>query len=330
MIYTLADARTFCAGYVDGGRESTDSKVKDRINEAEMILLQECKSIDLRRITRFYVDAGKTLPMPEMVESVLAVNFNGVPGRVRGMGYEFLDSGPGPETNHLGRVTGEDLRDVGDHYPTFYPVGYNPRRIIALSDNDADFGLKIRIRGWDSFNMEINPSGPGEQLRIGLWQNGVVGTIDHTTLPMTANDFQEITSIVKPVTAGYVSLYSYDTSENELGFLSRYAPHETQPGYRRYEILSKACTGDCYINAMVQLRHVPLRNDSDPLTIQNLMALRYMCQSLHEQSQGNMKAGMSYQSMAIRSVTKQSESKSTDDMIIDFDVDMSFGSIPEI
>jgi len=330
MIYTLQDAINFCAEHIDGGRSVDDTKCIERINECEMILLDEVKTLDLKRIMRVYVDAGKMLPMPEMVESIEKVNFNGIPGSVHGMSYEFLDSGPGPEMDHTGRVTGEDLRDLGDNWPTFYPIGYESQRIIALSDDAADLGLKMRIRGWDDFNMEINPSTPGEMLRISVWQNETPGTIDNTSLYVSQNEFQEITSIVKPVTTGYVSLYAFDPVNNTLGFLSRFAPHETQPGYRRYEILSKACTGDCYIHALVNLRHVPLRNSSDPLTIQNLMALRFMCQGLHEQTQGNNRGYVAYLGMATRSVMKQSDNKSTDAPIIDFDVDMAFDSIPEI
>jgi len=330
VIYTVADARAFCAAYVDGGREESDPKVLDRLNESEMLLLREAKSIDFKRVARFYVDAGKTLPMPEMVESVLRVNFNGVAGSVRGMGYEFLSSGPGPEMDHTGGITGEDLKDLGDQYPTFYPIGVTPQRIIAVSDDSRDLGLQIRLRGWDAFNTEISPSTPGEMLQISAWQGGEVGVLDYTHLRVSANDFQQLTSIVKPVTYGHVSLYAYDPDTHDLWFLSRYAPHETQPGYRRYAVMNKACIGDCYIHALVKIRHVPLRNESDPMTIQDLMALRYMCQSLHKQQEGDVKAGMTFQTLAVRSVSKQSENKSTDDMIIDFDVAMGPGSIPEI
>jgi len=154
--------------------------------------------------------------------------------------------------------------------------------------------------------------------------------LDFTTMMLTETEFQEVTSVIKPETYGYVSLYGYNPDTHAMIFLSRYTPHETQPGYRRYEILSKACHEETHIHALVKLRHVKLRNDSDPLLIQNLMALRYMCQSLHEQKQRNITDAMNFQAQAVRSLSKQSENKSTDASIIDFDVDMGMGSIPSI
>jgi hypothetical protein len=330
MIYTLKDGREFCAAQIDGGREWFDDKCRDRINEAEMILMQEVKTIDLRRVARFYVDAGKTFALPEMVESVLKVNFNSVQGNVRGMGYEFMDSGPGPEWTQEGRGMGLDLRDLGDNYPTFYPIGAIPYRIIAISDDSRDYGATIRLRGFDAFNTEINPKTPGEMVRIGIWQNQEIGVIDFNTIMPSQNEFQQLTSVVKPETFGNVSLYGYEPASNNLIFLSRYMPHETQPGYRRYEITNKSCCSESYIHALVRLRHVKLRNDTDPLTIQNLMALRYMCQSLHQQNMGNVSQAVTFQSQAIRALSKQSENKSTEALVMDFDVDMGYGSIPAI
>ena len=330
MIYTLKDARDFCAAQIDGGRESIDDRCVERINEAEMIIMQEMKTIDLRRIARFYIDSGKTFALPEMVESVLKVNIDTQAGSVRGMGYEFLDAGPGPETDHAGRSAGLDIRDLGDNYPTFYPIGVTPHRLIALSDDSRDFGNTIRVRGRDAFNLDIAATVPGEVLRIGTWQNDVVGTIDASLLMPSKFEFQDITSVIKPETYGSVSLYGYDPDTFDMIFLSRYMPYETQPGYRRYEITNKSCTSSCYINALVRLRHVKLRHDTDPLTIQNLMAIRYMCQSLHQQVLGNVSQAVTFQSQAIRTLSKQSENKTTDDVIMDFDVDMSLGGIPSI
>jgi len=331
MIYTLKDAREFCAAQIDGGREWFDDKCVERINEAEMVLMQEIKTIDLRRIARFYIDSGKTFALPEMIESVLKVNLDTMPGSVRGMGYEFLSSGPGPETDHSGTSTGMDIKDLGDNYPTFYPIGITSKRILAISDDSRDYGNTIRIRGRDAFGIDIRPEIPGEMIRINVWQSGTIGTIDASTVIPSINEFHEITSVIKPVTYGPVSLYGFDeTDMSSLVFLSRYMPHETQPGYRRYEITSKSCSASCHINALVRLRHVKLWHDTDPLTIQNLMALRYMCQSLHQQVLGNVNQAVTFQSQAIRTVSKQSEIKTTDDPILDFDVDMGFGNIPPI
>jgi len=146
MIYTLKDACEFCAAAIDGGRESTDTRCIERINEAEMILIPEIDTLDMRRVARFYVDAGKTFALPEMIESVININFDGVAGSVRGMGYEFLDSGPGPELDHYGRSSHLDIRDLGDQWPTFYPIGVTPHRIIAISDSKRDFGARMELK----------------------------------------------------------------------------------------------------------------------------------------------------------------------------------------
>ena len=330
MIYTVKDGVRFCAKFIDGGRDPSDPKCIERLNDCEMILKEEVNTLDLTRVCKFFIGSGKTLALPETVESVIRVTANGNTAYVRGVGYEFLDSGPGEEMSHAGRSAGQDLKDMGDGFPTFYPVGADPRRLIAMSDNPADIGKEIRVRGYDAMSCTITDNGPGEMLKISGWQGGIEGEIDSTTVSLTKNEFQEVTSIIKPATTGHISFYSYDTDTYDLGFLSKYAPHETQPGYRRYQITNKAFSASTYINTLVKLRHVPLRHDSDPLMIQSLHALQYMCQSLHEQSSGNQKASMAFQAQAVRALLKQSTNKQTDEAIIDFDVDMAFGAIGEL
>jgi hypothetical protein len=224
MIYRLEDARKFCAAQIDGGREWFDGKCVERLNEAEMILMNEVKSIDLRRVAKFYVDEGRTFALPEMIESVLRINLNGMPGYVRGMGYEFMTSGLGEEMDFQGNNAMTDLKDLGDHYPTFYPIGAVPHRLIALSDDKRDYGNVMTIMGFDEKNIPVN-AGQGEKLRIGLWNNCVVGSLDAPTLMLTQTKFQQVMGVIKPVTYGTISFYGYDPATHNLIFLSRYLQH---------------------------------------------------------------------------------------------------------
>lgn len=92
-------------------------------------------------------------------------------------------------------------------------------------------------------------------------------TIMANTPATTTQSYTQLPRISKPVTAGQVDLYSVDTTTAVETLIATYAPWETDPCYKRYEIISQAenpqsgdpTSAECFCN----LDFVPAVNDSD-------------------------------------------------------------------
>jgi len=310
MLYTLAHARSFVSPFVESGTCPNKQVVLDRINEACRRLMDEG---DWRcTLARFrFVTNNNTITLPRNAEAVLHVDIDTVPRKVFGQSYEFLESGPGELDVQDGY--GSDLMDLGGGWPTFFEMPYDddnaviPSTLIALSTKTEDVGQLITIRGFTSLNNEVfTGATPGEQLRIGHWQNGVEGVLNANDLPdRSVNTFIQITAVQKPVTRGYISLYTYDSSDHRMYFLGKYHPEETNPGYRRYRLASPDFDNARNVLCLVKLRHVELVHDTDVLPIQSLDALKAMVIAIREENAGNDTKAEASRVKAIRILERQ-------------------------
>ena len=329
MIFTLADAKEFCAKYVADGRAEDDTLVLDTINEAMMILVNEGDWKNTVRTMRFNV-TNNSFSMPNEVETILQVAFDSTPANVRSRAYEYLEGGPGV-LNCSNTIAQQDIVDMGDGFPTFWPIGGTLRNLIAISDSMDDNGKTMRVQGYTSYKNKVLPTAPGEDVPIMNWRGGEEGRLNSVAMVYSEQQYIEISSIVKPVTAGYISLYAIDTDTNNMWVLGKYHPDETQPSYRRYKITGRFSYTqiDC-ITCRVKLRYVPLKYDQDVLLIQNLPALRAMCQSIHQRNLGNVQDALLRQGDATRMLDKQLENVRLPNHDYNVIMHLSMGDIPEM
>jgi len=330
MMHTLLDGRNFCAEFVGNGHQPDDVEVLNALNEATQILMQKGNWKNTVRKMRMCV-SNYTFAVPQDVETVLKINFSEYPSSVWNMAYEFMDSGPG--TLLEGNDTcSTDCVDLGDGFPTFFPIGATARKIMAFSTESADEDVSMRVQGYDSMAMKINPTSAGEQLSVQRWNGGTEGSLtdEIITAALSTNEFQDISSIIKPETSGYVTLYAYDPDTYNMWILGKYEPYETQPGYRRYRITNTTYTDVAHITALVKLRYVPMRDDTDLLLIQNLPALKLMCKALHQFDHGDPQRGLIYQAKAVTMLDEQLKNSVPPSNQFDVDVDSGFGSMPTI
>ena len=328
MNYTFLDMREYCKDHIENGVSASSTKAKDAINEAVEIIMNEGDFKYTRRLMKLGL-CNRTVGCPEFVEAILAHTVDGNPAFSWSMGYEFMHSGPGLLTPG-NDIPGHDLVDKGNGWATFFPIGETKRVLLAFSNEEADKSLTIRIRGKGDLHNDISPSTPGELIPINYWDGGVEGQSTAGRFIPSQNEFLEISSIIKPVTAGYVTLYAYDPDTHAMWFLSKYAPHETQPGYRRYRIGdTNYSTNEC-ITALVKLRFSPMDHDTDVSPIQNRFALRMMCKSIHEFSYGEYKKASVYYAQALRSLDRELSNSEPNRNEYDFDLEGSFGNIPGV
>lgn len=329
MIYTFKDMRDFCAEHISTGVSPDSTKAKDTVNEAVEIIMNEGDFKYTRRLLKMRV-MNKTIGCPEFVERILAIDFATNPGNVYSMGYEFMHSGPGLMTPGNDLLS-QHLIDKGDGWATFYPIGPTKRVILAFSTEKADQSLTIRVRGKTQYHNEVNPGNdPGEQLVINRWKDGIEGRAVLGSYTPSTNEFLEIDSIVKPVTAGYVTLFSYDPTTYNMWYLSKYAPHETQPGYHRYRMTGTRYDREECITALVKMRFVPMEHDTDVCPIQNRFAIRMMCKSVHEFNFGEERKAAVFYSQALRSLDRELANSEPISNEYDFQMEDTFGNIPPI
>jgi len=179
--------------------------------------------------------------------------------------------------------------------------GFN---IIAVSDDEEDLLSKIKVRGVDTYGAEINPNNPGEDVGMMSWTGGLEGALMIDSEKVSSNVFHGINSIHKPITLGYVTLYAYDPVTREMRFLSKYAPYETTPGYRRYKLTNKYSSEERVL-CLCKLAYVELRHNADVMPIQSLFAIEMEAKAQQQFNYGASDKGAIYHAVAIKTLEKQ-------------------------
>lgn len=167
--------------------------------------------------------------------------------------------------------------------PNKTPTQFQPPkkgvRVLATTRECKDVGKKIMVGG----NRCKNPILP---LHNGYKTSGELLTIyaeDDNNKKYSAYIFDEITSVVKDETCGYVMLSGLETNYNEFYFLSHYTPDETSPMYTQgalhYCVCGGNCSGGCDFNLHILGRISPsilYIRDEDILPISSFEILRLL------------------------------------------------------
>lgn len=316
MIFTVADARSFIAKYVDDGRCPDDARVLERINECNQFMLP--KAPYKGTLVRYKCCVtNNCICMPYFVEKILKVNVCGTPTTAWSRFYEFLEHGPGTQDMCEGAEI-QSLIDMGNG-PLMASIPHGGKKIIAFSTEEADTSLEMDIYGRTLLHNEVRTgTNPGESIPIHYWKDGVEGSIDgvdaagNSLLTFSTNTFIDISLVVKPTTKGHVSLWAWDedalaeTVPTEgIWFLGKYFPDQLQPDYRHYKIQGHSFTAGESVTALCKIGYYPLVHDSDVLHIQSLLAYRYASMALNFYNKKDQKAGMAYEGLAMRLAKEQ-------------------------
>ena len=305
MNITLGYAREVLAQFADSGYCADDSRVADCINSAVQKLMIKSPADATTVRMRFYVTNG-TITLPREVSRLLKMNACARSRAIHNRWYEFLEGGPGSlDFNETGTL---EFVDMGDGYRTHTDM-ITPRNILVSCDSVESATARILIRGSDENGQEVITDGAlGEQVEF-----------DSVNPRYTASKFSTITSIVKPVTNGYVYLSSYDPDNPTTSVfqIAVYHPYEELPAYRRYFVTGGQTTSTSII-ALGKLRFVPAIADSDTLLVQSIPALQAMMQSQNFYNAADFEIGEKFEIMAVRYYTEQIESENMGSTHIDF------------
>lgn len=310
MIFTLGDAIPFVSRFVGSGGSCPSSQVvKDRINEAIRRLLEiaDWKNTQQPITVQTF---NNTLTLPYQFEAARLLLIDGVPRRIFNRGYSYMEGGPGAY-DHNGTGAG-DLVDLGNGYPTLFDLPkYDPDVPYYLIAGGTDSG-SLTVWGRDTQMKEVvNSSGiSGYTLPISNWADGVEGNFDFGFSSLAEIQFRTIDSIKLPEgRKDHVSLFAYNPDNHYMVFLAKYAPQETRPDYRRYQIRGMDCKdrdGDATcVNVLAKSRYVPAVRDDDVLLIQHLDAIKSMVISIREENAGDVQGSVLWEQRALQMLNNQ-------------------------
>lgn len=327
MIYTLKDAKDFLSPYVDEGICRDDPRVVTRVNESISRLITQGDWVN-SVVNVKYFTYGDYIALPYDVEKVLGATIDCSPVSIFSPIYEFVENGPGNCRN----LVYSNLVDMGDGFPTFFdpPQGTctvpAETLLMAFSKSADDVDTTLTVHGYDYRRTKIY-----EDIIVNHWVGGVEGAITNISAVNKGTlHFLDIDHIVKSITDNYVSLYAWDPVTNNMYALSKFHMDETAPSYRRYRISAayrpstvpvttdtECCGQMVYIRA--KKRYLPVLRETDVLLIQNLSALKLMCQAITKENNYEVVVAASLEKKAIETLDKQLSNNRTADNLFQVD-----------
>ncbi|MDB6112674.1 MAG: hypothetical protein JWR69_4424, partial [Pedosphaera sp.] len=212
------------------------------------------------------------ITLPREFARVINLDVRRFPIRMQNEFYELLEAGVGLRgftecQDWCGSLEGYE-RGV---FPTMVDLTPANQLLRVYLTDPRDIGLRMLV------GPCLDQNGNAVYSQDGA--NSVNGFYLSFDQPFTTSNFivTSIGGIQKDATYGDVLLYQVDATTGEQVLLSRYAPDELNPAYRRYFInrLPCACgtTGTVPILAMAKLEFIPANRDTDFLIIGNIPAL---------------------------------------------------------
>lgn len=203
---------------------------------------------------------------------------------------------------------------INDHAQTFI----NPEGTYCLrikSSTVADNSKAVTLLG--GLNED------GDELF-----DSVTLTITSGSPATTSREFTSLPRISKVATVGQVDLYSVDTTTAEETLIATYAPYETLPGYKQYEIYNYG--NETSVDALCNLAYVPATADTDIITPGVLGGLKHGLKALAYEDTSDDRQDAEWG----RAAQALDDARATDDgvTIPSFRMDPAFGagSIPNV
>lgn len=203
----------------------------------------------------------------------------------RGEDYNRLGFGSGTGIVNAGLNGCSQYRLSNQGWSATYSDIVNANRTVrAYCMVPEDAGKTIQLFGLD---------GNGQALRT---HNSVAGTwVEGITLRLavpyveTPAYVSKIDRVIKDVTQGDVLLYAWDAVNSVLEGLASYDPGETVPSYERDQIFlgNLCCTSSQSVSALVKLKYIPAKVDTDFVLISNVTALKFMVQAIKLEEAGD-------------------------------------------
>lgn len=242
----------------------------------------------------------------------------GFPMEIRDSWFNFLSSGPGYSTDARFRWGQGFVPDNG-RFTTFRDWVLPVQLRFKFAAVEANGGI-INVRGISGGQTIYTGSGSGTIEGENLTIAG------STTLTTTSSFDVPPYGLVKPVTYGVVSMYTWDGVTETL--VARYDPTETVPQWRRYQV--PACSGWTESDpgqflAICKREWVTVSNDNDTVIPGNLGALRFGLSALLREDAEDFTKAQQYWGAAMQLLANEVEDDTGDNTHVPVQVQDSFG-----
>lgn len=229
------------------------------------------------------------ITLPYGYARAIGMDFCRHPVAIQNSFMEYLEYGIGlreapPQIagRFCGKVEGFDR----GNFPTMVDMPV-PSFLRVYATDPADYGKRVLISNAKDQN------GVGIYTQDGL--NSVNGFYLKLQAPFDTSAFlvSSFTNVAKDLTQGDVLLNAVDQNTGIETTLSRYAPDETTPNYRRYylnNLPTNCCTqspitpGLVQVTTMLKREYTPIRRDTDFLILGNIPALIEEAQAIRYSS----------------------------------------------
>lgn len=265
----------------------------ERINLAcELLLTAQNHKGTVERVA--FETTGGLLTLPRQYFGCLGAVVDSWVRPIYNHWYEFVGGGPMDSDTAYRSVL-----DLGDNFVTIKDItsiNEDGCVIKVVSELSEDDGLEILLRGLDDDLDVVWTTVEGERLEgeyVALATAGTNSTTTFTTLKIA----------IKPITKGRVYLYAVDGGEDTL--IATYEPAEERPQYRRYRVPTCDAEDTQTVVALCQRRFVDVRDDNDPLPVENINALRDAMQSLQFRAQNDIERSNEYLAAALAVLSKE-------------------------
>ncbi len=200
------------------------------------------------------------------------------PIHIRNGFYEYLQYGIGLQPRTCASVncgSGELQAFDRGYVPTFRDLLPTPQTIRVYHTDIRDLNRRVLIQGKDQNNQTVLTTDPN----TGKSAAGEYISIKDP-FKDSKNLYTKIDGIQKDETWGNVQIFQVDPDTGVEAPLSMMEHNEGQANYRRYEVTGltsgniSCCNGSpLQIKAMGKLDFIPVKNETDYLTIPNVPAL---------------------------------------------------------
>lgn len=239
---------------------------------------------DVLEIRSAWLDGQSLQQRDEWWEAKLSVGIN--------------DAGCCWTRNHIVRCGGgNSIIDQGDGYPSPNPWPKHHRnvKLALVADHEGDAGQVVQVIYRDDHNNPVE-----EFLTLKTDVQPV----------MTANPVTGIDFISKPVTHGGIKAQVFYDANSRRANWAYYGPRVTIPSYRWKKITYRypnGCHGTLLIHA--KRRFVPIIEETDPLQISDLMALRWGVQAIAAQNRKDAQEYNAFIALAVNELEKEKQNE---------------------
>lgn len=287
-------------------------KLFDRISDSIDLMASKCNWDGLTAVLDINPACECEYTLPNFVETVLKVNYNGVPALGQGKWFQFHMNGNGSCHWWASQWT---WRDKGE-FATFKDIK-TPAYIVVDLDSAEDNNIQIRIKGWDDKGQRIFVDGEDGFVPPAIYGH----TFPDTSLPKVSR----IDSIVaQSDPKGYIRVLAVDAGRQDGTLLSVLEPFQRQTNFRRIYIPG---SGNCTSQVLFRKKTRRISSLTDIIPLVSKIALVMAMKAYKAFLDNDIENGNGFEATAVRLLEEEQAMRNPFDFPIEFDMTTAPGSV---